>query len=142
MGIISRNVLLFFFPPVSYPHLGWKIPASQNGIKLPSLQTQLTSVSYSAFRYLSNSILLLKPEPRIILSPRSSTSTQSPRATGSTWSQFVPLHLLCYPLVQSWTIWYPPTVYSLPILPSFNQLLARVNLAIWSLHLIPIYSIM
>lgn len=40
-----------------------------------SLQPQLTSVSYSAFHYLSNSILLLKPETKDCpLFPSSSTS--------------------------------------------------------------------
>lgn len=77
-----------------------------------SLQPQLTSVSYSAFHYLSNSILLLKPETKDCpLFPSSSTSNPSPSAISSILSQFVPLHLLCYSLVQSWTTQYPPPTY-------------------------------
>lgn len=111
MGIHSKNVR--FSPPVSYPHLGWKNLCSvENGIMFSSLQPQLTPVSYSALHYLSNSILSRKPESKDYpLCPSSSTSDSSPSAISSILSQFVPLHLLCYTLVQSWTIQYPPPTY-------------------------------
>lgn len=52
---------------------------------LPSLQLQLTSVSYSVFYYLSHSILLLKPKPKNCpLFPCSSTSNPSQGAISST----------------------------------------------------------
>lgn len=87
---------------------------------LPSLQLQLTSVSYSVFYYLSHSILLLKPKPKNCpLFPCSSTSNPSQSAISST-AESVCSSPFCLPLIQSWTSYwiYPPSV----LFPS-NQLI-------------------